>query len=146
MRIDTSFDYWADINTGRSVWDAKGSIDVDSKSKALQSAHQMLWSKRLPNGEQFDLRPVQGTQLQWDKFRLSSDSISNSYMTNSRMQQIVLQARAHAEELFRFGSRIGAFILFPAYRVNHKNTINGARGMSPQDWRPYGFNPNPTKT
>lgn len=30
----------------------------------------------------------------------------------------------------RSGSKIGAYILFPAYRVERKNTINGARGMS----------------
>lgn len=89
----------------------------------------MLWSKQLPNGDTLDLKPAKGTQLQWRKFRLSSDSISNSYRTNSRMRQIVVQAQDHAEELFRCGSRIGAYILFPAYRVERKNTINGARGM-----------------
>lgn len=131
MRIDTSFDYWADINPGLSVWDATGSADPDKMSKPLQSAHQTLWTKRLPNGGQFELKPVTGAQqLQCGKFRMSSDSISNSYMTDSRMRQIVLQARDHAEELFRCGSKIGAFILFPAYRVDGKNTINGARGMS----------------
>jgi hypothetical protein len=99
-------------------------------SKPLQSTHQMLWTKRLPNGAHFELKPVQGTNLQWGKFRLSSDSISNSYMTNSRMRQILLQAQDHAEEMFRCGSKIGAFILFPGYRVDGKRTINGARGMS----------------
>jgi len=117
------------MNPDLSVWDAKGSTDPDSVSKPLQAAHQMLWTKRLPNGASLELQPVQGTQLQWEKFRLSSDSISNSYMTNSRMQKIVLLARDHAEELFRCGSKIGAYILFPAYRVDGKNTINGARGM-----------------
>jgi len=129
LRIDTEFDYWAEMNPGRSIWDAKGSTDPDSTSKSLQAAHQLLWTKRLPNGAEFDLRPAQGTQLQWGKLRLGSDSISNSYMTNSRMRQIVLQAQHHAEELFRCGSKIGAFILFPSYRVDTKPTINGARGM-----------------
>jgi len=129
LRIDTAFDYWVDLNPGLSAWDAKGSTDPDSVSKPLQAAHQMLWTKRLPNDEDFKLRPVQGTQLQWGKYRLSSDSISNSYMTNSRMRRIVLRARDHAEELFRCGSKIGAYILFPAYRIDRKNTINGARGM-----------------
>jgi hypothetical protein len=128
--MDTNFDYWADVNPGLSIWDAKGSTDPDAMSKPLQSAHQTLWTKRLPNGAKFELVPARGTQLQWGKFRLSSDSISNSYMTNSRMRQIVLEARNHAEELFRCGSKIGGFILFPAYRVDRKNTINGARGMS----------------
>lgn len=128
--IDTAFDYWADVNPGLSVWDAKGSTDPDSTSKPLQAAHQMLWSKRLPSGETFELKPVHGTQLQWGKFRMSSDSISNSYISNSRMKPIVLQAREHAKEMFHCGSKIGAFILFPGYRVDRKNTINGARGMS----------------
>lgn len=118
------------MNPGLSIWDAKGSNDPDSMSKPLQTAHQMLWNKRLPIGEQFELTPIQGTQLQWGKFRLSSDSISNSYLTNSRMRQIVLQAKVHAEEMFHHGSKIGAFILFPANRVDGKSTINGARGMS----------------
>jgi len=130
LGIDTTFDYWADLNPGLSIWDAKGSADPDAKSKPLQAAHQMLWSKRLPNGEKFELKPVQGTQLQWGTCRLSSDSISNSYITNSRMRQVVLHARDHAEELFRCGSKIGGFILFPAYCVDRKNTINAARGMS----------------
>lgn len=130
MVIDTTFDFWADLNPDLGLWEAKVSIDPDSSSKPLQRAHQALWSKRLPNGESFDLQPVQGTQLQWKTYRLSSDSISNSYMTNSRMQEIILQARSHAEEMFRYGSKIGAFILFPAYRVDRKNTINGARGMN----------------
>lgn len=118
------------MNPCLSIWDAKVSADPDTMSKPLQAAHQILWSKQLPNGETFELRPVQGTQLQWGKFRLSSDSISNSYMTNSRMRRILLEARDQAEELFRSGSRIGAYILFPAYRVDRKNTINGARGMT----------------
>lgn len=130
MHIDTTFDFWADMNPGLSVWDAKGSTDPDSVSKPLQTAHQNLWTKRLPNGEKFKLKPVQGTQLQWGKFRMSSDSISNSYMTNTRMRQILLQARGQAEELFRCGSKIGAYILFPVYRVDLKSTINQARGMS----------------
>jgi len=128
--LDAKFDYWADMNPGVSCWDAKGSRDPDSRSKPLQSTHKMLWTKRLPNGEQFELKPIKGAYLQWGKFQLSSDSISNSYMTNSRMRQILLQARDHAEEMFRCGSKIGAFILFPAYRVDGKRTINGARGMS----------------
>ncbi|RBP52974.1 DUF6994 family protein [Arenicella xantha] len=50
LRIDTHFDYWADISPGLSIWDAKGSRDPDSSSKPLQATHQLLWTKRLPNG------------------------------------------------------------------------------------------------
>jgi hypothetical protein len=129
VHIDTHFDYWTDVNPGRSVWDAKGSIDPDSRSKHLRRSHQMLWSKLLPTGERLNLTPGSGNELRWGAFRLSSDSISNSYMTNGRMRLIVLEAAPHAEELFRWGSRIGAYILYPANRVNLKPTINGARGM-----------------
>ena len=132
MQIDTTFDYWEDVNPKLSVWEAKESTDPDSKSKPLQSTHQMLWTKPLPNGDKFKLQPVQGTQLQWEKFRMSSDSICNSYMTNRRMREIVLQATEHSEELFRSGSKIGAYILFPAYQVDRKVTINAARGMLPK--------------
>jgi hypothetical protein len=130
VNIDTSFDYWADLNPGLGVWDAKGSNDPDTQSLPLQTSHRTLWTKRLPNGEMLALEPSRGTQLQWGGFRLSSDSISNSYMTNRRMRPVVLLAQSHAEELFRWGSRIGGYILFPGYRVNGKATINAARGMN----------------
>lgn len=128
-QVHTTFDYWADLNPGRSVWDAKGSIDPDTRSLRLRAAHQALWTKQLPSGAPFALAPVRGTQLQWNKYRLSSDSISNSYMTNHRVRPLLEQARREAEELFRCGSTIGAYILFPAYRVDGQMTINGARGM-----------------
>lgn len=130
MSIDVNFDYWRELNPDRNIWEAKGSADPDSKSRHLQQAHQLLWSKPLPSGEIFALKRAQGTQLRWEQFRLSSDSITNSYMADSRVKAIVSRERDLAEELFRSGCKIGAFILFPANRINRKNTINGARGMS----------------
>lgn len=130
VQFDPSFDYWADMNPGRSVWEAKGSNDPDTKSKRLQAAHQALWTKPLPSGATLALTPARGTALQWGSYRFSSDSISNSYMTNGRMRPILQQVRERAEELFRCGSRIGAYILFPANEVDGKRTINRARGMA----------------
>lgn len=129
MHFDPNIDYWEDLNPGLSIWAAKGSNDPDTKSKALQAAHRLIWTRPLPSGVRFDLKLGPGTQLEWDKFRLSSDSISNSYSTNGRMQGIVGEAPVQAEQAFRYGSRIGGFILFPSYRVGGKITINGARGM-----------------
>ena len=128
--FDPNFDYWADLNPGLSVWDAKGSRDPDARSKRLQAAHQFLWSKPLPSGATFALTPAGGAALQWGAHRLSSDSISNSYMTNGRLRPILQQAKEQAEELFRCGSKIGAYILFPANKVDGRRTINGARGMA----------------
>lgn len=130
MDIDNEFDFWAVINPGRSTWDHRGSRDPDGTSKALQRAHQILRSKCLPSGPQFDLRRGSGTALHWGEFRLSSDCISNSYVANSRMRHITLEAGQEAEELFRWGAKIGAYILFPAQRIEGKPTINGARGMN----------------
>lgn len=130
MKIEVNFDYWRELNPDRNIWEAKGSADPDSRSKRLQRMHQLLWSKRLPNGAAFDLELAERGQLVWQAFRLSSDSITNSYIADSRLREIVAQERALAEQLFRAGSRISAFILFPANRINGQNTINGARGMN----------------
>lgn len=130
MQLDTQFDYWADVNPGRSVLDCRGSVDPDGRSPRLQRAHQLLWSKPLPTGLRFDLALGRGAELRWGVLRLSSDSISNSYLGNGRMRPIVQQVLADAEEMFRWGSRIGAYLLFPAQRIAMKPTINGARGMS----------------
>jgi hypothetical protein len=132
LDVDASFDYWADMNPGRSVWEAKNAKDPDTRSKRLQAAHLALWTKPLPTGPTFALTPARGAALQWGHYRLSSDSISNSYMTNGRLRAIVQEAREQAEKLFRTGSKIGAYILFPGYRVAGRRTINGARGMSPR--------------
>lgn len=51
-------------------------------------------------------------------------------MANGRVRPILAQAPVDAEELFQWGCRIGAYLLFPAHRVAMKPTINGARGMS----------------
>lgn len=130
MRIDADFDYWAEINPGLSVWEARNSRDPDGQSRRLQSAHKFLWSKALPNGQFMELECIARNQLQWGKFRLGSDSITNSYISNIRIRAIVEKSKSHAAEMFRAGCRIGAFILFPSYRVDRQNTINGARGMN----------------
>ena len=46
------------------------------------------------------------------------------------MAAIIAEVQSDADELFKVGSTIGAYIIFPSYRVDRKNTINGARGMS----------------
>lgn len=127
--IEEHFDYWADINPGRSIWDAKGSRDPDGQSRRLQEAHRYLWSKDLPNGQSMNLQFISRSQLRWRDLRFSSDSISNSYIANSRLIGVVGKSKRYAEELFKAGCRIGAFILFPSYRIGGKNTINGSRGM-----------------
>ena len=45
MKIDITFNVYTDANGG----------DPDSTSPTLRSYHKMLWSKKLPNGENFEL-------------------------------------------------------------------------------------------
>ena len=61
---------------------------------------------------------------------MSSDAISNSYRGNKKMATIMAEVQSDADELFKVGSTIGAYIIFPSYRVDRKNTINGARGIN----------------
>lgn len=130
MGLDPEFDYWIDLNPNRSIWEAKNAVDPDTTSKVLQSVHQALWSKRLPGGRLMELQPARGCQLQWDQFRLSSDCIGNDYSSNLRMEPLRRNAPGPAKILFRYGSRIGSYVMFPAYRVDRKMTINGARGIN----------------
>ena len=46
------------------------------------------------------------------------------------MAAIIAEVKSDADELFKVGSSIGAYVIFPSYRVDRKNTINGARGMN----------------
>jgi hypothetical protein len=119
--IDTNFDFFSDTPTGK---------DPDMHSPMLRRYHQMLWSKELPNGEKFNLSMTRDKYLSWGKFYMSSDAISNSYLGNKKMAEIIAEVQTDAEEFFRVGSTIGAYIIFPSYRVHRKNTINGARGMN----------------
>lgn len=45
MKIDIKFNVYTDANGG----------DPDSTSPTLRSYHKMLWSKKLSNGETFEL-------------------------------------------------------------------------------------------
>lgn len=119
--IDPNFDFFSDTPPGK---------DPDAHSPTLRRYHQTLWSKDLPNGEKFNLSMSYGCYLRWNKFAMSSDAITNSYRGNKKMASIIAEVQSDADELFEAGSTIGAYIIFPSYRVDRKNTINGARGMN----------------
>lgn len=118
--IDINFDFYTDTPTGG---------DPDALSPTLRRYHQLLWSKELPNGERFDLSMDDGKYLSWKDFSMSSDAISNSYRHRTKMATLIDEVKTDADELFKVGSKIGAYIIFPSYQVNRKNTINQARGV-----------------
>lgn len=125
MVIDTTFDFYTDA-TGK---------DPDNTSPTLRRYHKLLWSKALPNGRMFELRDdVSGAYLyhasDLGEFFLGSDAITHSYKNQDRKQWLVQQIPDEVDALFKAGSTIGAYILFPNRRIDGKQTINQARGVN----------------
>ena len=126
-QIDTSFDFYSDTPPNK---------DPDSYSPTLRSYHKLLWSKPLPNGgllELVDTRPY--TYLhhksELGEFYFSSDAITHSYKHVIKMSPVISQVPAEEiDSLFRHGSTIGAYTIFPSNKIDNKPTINGMRGIS----------------
>lgn len=121
--IDIDYDVRNDSNGG----------DPDKCSKILKNYHKKLRSKKLPNGQNFDLSDdIKNTYLyhksELGEYFLSSDSITHSYWKWKKMKNII--EVIPNEEIMRFlnlSYTIGGFILFPANRVDNKSTINQER-------------------
>ena len=117
MSVDVHFDFSSEAH-GR---------DIDTHSPTLKHYHKLLWSKDLPNGERMELEDG-GTYLVWRDFSFGSDAITHSYRNHKRKQAIIGQVAQDADELYRAGCTIGAYLIFPSNRVNDLPTINQARG------------------
>lgn len=122
--IDTSFD----VRT-----DARGK-DPDAHSPTLRRYHRILWSKPLPNGNQFRLTE-KGSYLHpcspLEKFVLSSDSIIQTFLRWDSLKHTTSQLPVEENEaFFTIACTVGATIVFPAYQVDGKWTINQARGCN----------------
>jgi hypothetical protein len=123
--IDTAFNMYTDANGG----------DPDSTSPTLRRYHKLLWSKTLPSGEFFELHENRNGSYLWHSstlgdFSLGSDAITHSYKNQKRKKWLTSQIPEEVKELFNMGSTIGAYIIFPNKQIEHKNTINQARGVS----------------
>ena len=124
--IDIEFNVFSDTPSGK---------DPDAFSPTLRRYHQILWSKTLPNGSQFDL-DLQYPRLLHHKselgeYFLSSDAIGHTYKGVQRMAHIVSEvSNEELNTFFRLCTTIGGFIIFPAKQVDKKVTINAARGMN----------------
>ncbi len=94
-----------------------------------------LWSKKLPNGNLFELREkINGAYLyhQSDlgEFFLGSDAITHSYKRHKRKLWLTKQIPSEVNEVYEAGSTIGGYIVFPNIRIDGKQTINQARGVN----------------
>ena len=124
--IDINFDVYSDTPEGK---------DPDSFSPTLRKYHKILWSKFLPNNKEFNL-DLDTPKLLHHKsilgeFFLSSDSIGHTYSRVKKMSHIIDEVSPEEiNSFFTTCSTIGAYIIFPAKRINNKLTINGARGVN----------------
>lgn len=126
VTIDTTFDVYSDTPIGR---------DPDSHSPTLRRYHQMLWSKRLPDGSALDLsdehpKAYLHHKSQRGEFLLSSDSIGHTYRYVRAMAPIINDVpEDELDQFFSICSTVGAYVVFPSRKVDRKPTINGARGL-----------------
>ena len=124
--IDITFDFRRDTPEGR---------DPDTYSKTLRRYHKLLWSRKLPNGDLFDLNDnTPGNYLHHrsalGEFSLSSDAVIPTFKWNKRIKELIPD-----EELKAFnaiGYTIGGMMVFPGRRIAGKQTINQERGCTSQ--------------
>lgn len=129
LEIDIDLSMYLDTPIGK---------DPDAYSKKLNLFHQILWSKVLPNGEIFILSSSNKAPYSLSHksslgdITLSSDGIIHPYSRWKRMHNVIkLISKEEIDYFIYIGSTIGAYIVFPSYRVENKSTINIMRGMHP---------------
>lgn len=128
MKIDTQFNFQAALgDPGR---------DADKYSLVLQDYHQFLWSKRLPNGELFQLEKLNTACLlrhtsNGNDMVLSSDRAVATFTRWKRLQHIIEQIpKPQLDEFIDITETIGGIIIWPSTKVDGKSTINGERGFN----------------
>ena len=124
--LDINFNVYSDTPEGK---------DPDSFSPTLRKYHKLLWSKALPNNKEFnlnlDIPKLLHHKSALGEFFLSSDSIGHTYSRVKKMSHIISEINdKEIDSFFSTCSTIGAYIIFPAKRINNKMTINGARGVN----------------
>ena len=136
--IDISFNMFSDTPKGE---------DPDELSKTLNSYHQMLWSKKLPNGKLMLLEKArdrgrlivkakeiskQFPEINPKHFIFSSDALGLTFKNWQKKIPVIkeifqnLEAGEH-EKNFKKCCTVGAYTIFPGKRVDGI-TINAARG------------------
>jgi hypothetical protein len=125
--VDIAYDFRVDVTEGD---------DVDKCSATLRKYHKILWSKTLPNSDNFTLDDTMesiylyyktGTQ----EYFLSSDSITHTYSKWKRTEDIIKQIpKDELNHFLNIAYTIGGYIIFPCNKVNDLPTINQERGTN----------------
>lgn len=128
MKIDTNFNFQAAMgNPDR---------DADKYSQVLQDYHQMLWSKPLPDGTQFELEKLNKACLlrytsTTGELLLSSDRAVATFSSWKRLEHITSQIpQKELEQFIDTTETIGGIIIWPSTKIDGKSTINGERGFN----------------
>ena len=145
--IDVDFDFTTDTPSywdgfwGRNDGLGAGSYDPDTWSKTLQKYHQILWSRKLPNGETMDLVVGSGAKyLTWKGFRFGSDSIIASFRYKKyrcmidQVRHTVPDYEKFMEDFLRQSYTIGGMIIFPKRRYGSINQDRGCNTCISDRW------------
>lgn len=139
MKIDMNFDFTIDTpHYWDNFWDKRNGLgvagnDPDSSSKTLQKYHQIIWSKKLPCGDDMKLQCGSGSNyLTWKNFRFGSDSIFASFRYEKyrymldKVKKSVFNYHAFVEKYLHESYTIGGTIIFP----KHSGSFNQMRGTN----------------
>lgn len=96
--------------------------DPGTRSKTLQKYHQLLWSKKLPNGENMELSIGSGSNyLTWKNFRFGSDFITASFRYEhyrnmiEEIKNAISNYQAFMENYPRKSYPMGGATIFPKW-------------------------------
>jgi hypothetical protein len=124
--VDIEYDFRTDSNGG----------DVDKFSATLRKYHKILWSKPLPDGNNFFLDDSREDvylycKIETQEYFLSSDSIIHTYSNWKRTEDIIKQIpEVEINNFLRVAYTIGGYIIFPSNKINKLSTINQERGTN----------------
>jgi len=124
--IDIDYDFAEDYNKNK---------DPDKYNKKLRIWHKLLWEKYLPNTNTiftlFDKDYGLFHQSEIGEFYLTSDAIVHTYSRGYSNPEIINRIpKEEIDNFYHIACRIGAYILFPGYKIKNKQTINGVRGCN----------------
>lgn len=125
-KIDIKFNFYDDTPKGG---------DPDKLSPTLRRYHKILWSKKLPSGQIFELDESIPYKLYHKsdigEFILSSDCFGNTYSRRKKMSSIIESIPSEEiDSFYRTCCSIGSYIIFPGNRIGYNMTINQSRGMN----------------
>lgn len=125
MKIDVTYNFQAETEPR----------DADRYSSTLQEYHRILWSKHLPNGKIFELSKISQNRLyhksDLGEFYFSSDRAIPSFSKWKKLKHITSKIpKNRLNKFLDTANTIGGIIIWPSNRIEHNQTINGAKGFN----------------